>query len=67
MRQEKLKEAKEKFEFVVKHYRYAMAWDPSRGFIGRWPEWPGRALTKLTKCLAVQAKEPKEPLKPARP
>ena len=31
MRQEKLKEAKEKFQFIIDRYRYAVAWDPSRG------------------------------------
>ena len=49
MRQGKLKEAKEKFQFVVARYRYAVAWDPSREFTGRWLKSPKKAWIKSAK------------------
>ena len=62
MRQGRLKEAREKFQFVFEHYRYAVAWDPSREFIGRWPKSLKKALIKSAKSLADKVKSPRSRL-----
>src|SRR3989338_3759714 len=62
MRQEKLKEAKEKFEFVIKHYRYAVAWDPSRGVYWKVAGVARESADKINETLSGQGKETKEPV-----
>ena len=67
MRQEKLKEAKEKFEFVIKHYRYAVAWDPSRGVYWKVAGVARESVDKISEMLSGQGQKPKAPVKPAAP
>jgi len=67
MRQEKLKEAKEKFEFVIRHYRYAVAWDPSRGVYWKVAGVARESVDKISETLSGQGQKPKEPVKPSAP
>ena len=59
MRQEKLPEAKEKFQFVIDHYRYALAWDPSRGVYWKVAGVAKESIDKINEELSGKAKEPK--------
>lgn len=67
MRQEKLAEAKDKFQFVIEHYRYAVAWDPSRGVYWKVAGVARESIDKINENLSGQGKEPKAPVKPAGP
>ena len=65
MRQEKLKEAKEKFQFVVEHYRFAVAWDPSRGVYWKVAGVAKESVDKINVELSGQGQEPAEQVKPS--
>ena len=65
MRQGKLKEAKEKFQFVVARYRYAVAWDPSRGIYWKVAQVAKESVDKISEELSGQGQELKEPVKPS--
>src|SRR3989338_4344077 len=65
MRQGKLKEAKEKFQLVVARYRYAVAWDPSRGIYWKVAQVAKESVDKISEELSGQGKESKEQVKPS--
>ena len=56
MRQGKLKEAKEKFQLVVARYRYAVAWDPSRGIYWKVAQVAKESVDKISEELSGQGK-----------
>src|SRR3989338_2963691 len=64
MRQEKLLEAKEKFQYVIDHYRYAVAWDPSRGVYWKVAKVSQESIDKINEELSGKTKELKSPDKP---
>ena len=65
MRQGKLKEAKEKFQLVVARYRYAVAWDPSRGIYWKVAQVAKESVDKISEELSGQGKESKDSVKPS--
>ena len=67
MRQEKLMEAKEKFQYVVSRYRFAVAWDPSRGVYWKVAAVAKESIEKINEELSPKEKKPKEPLKAQAP
>ena len=67
MRQGRLKEAREKFQFVFEHYRYAVAWDPSRGIYWKVAQVAKESVDKISEELSGQGKESKESVKPKGP
>jgi len=64
MRQERLLEAKEKFQYVIDHYRYAVAWDPSRGVYWKVAKVSQESIDKINEELSGKTKDLKSPEKP---
>jgi beta-glucuronidase len=67
MRQEKLSEAKEGFQFIVEHYRYAVAWDPSRGVYWKVAGVAQESIDKINQELSGKGKVPAEEVRPKAP
>ena len=67
MRQEKLVEAKEKFQFLIEHYRFAVAWDPSRGVYWKVAGVAKESIDKINEGLSGKGNSHKEALKPNAP
>lgn len=67
MRQEKLQEAKEKFQYVIDRYRYAVAWDPSRGVYWKVSAVAQESIDKINQELSGKGKVPPEEIKPKAP
>ncbi len=64
MRQEKTKEAIEKFQYVIDHYRYAVAWDPSRGVFWKVAKVSQESIDKIKGASSGIAAEPPKPQGP---
>lgn len=64
MRQEKLREAKERFQAVIDRYRFAVAWDPSRGVYWKVAGVAQESIDKINLELSGKGKVSPEELKP---
>ena len=67
MRQEKLIEAKEKFQHVISRYRFAVAWDPSRGVYWKVAGVAQESIDKINQELSGKERKALEPLKAKAP
>src|SRR3989338_10623191 len=67
MRQEKLIEAKEKFQHVISRYRFAIAWDPSRGVYWKVAGVAQESIDKINQELSGKERKALEPLKAKAP
>lgn len=64
MRQEKFPEAKEKFQYVIDNYRFAVAWDPSRGVYWKVAGVSQESIDKINGILSGKEEKREKSVEP---